>query len=259
MNVARVWLLGVATALWGCGHIGANLNRVSSVQSAAIIGFTGTVDLSDENSSGTVSGGLASIQGIQDINSPEVAARRLKEAEGAYYAVATRLHGKLNWTVLAQEAVTQNPVMQKIFRAKMGDRRVNAGYRFGIPNILWAELADLPIAEQKELKTALGVDALLVANVRIVSGRTYGYGVNGNGTFDVFPKAIIAFTAYDATPEPFWREPYNEGPPTQGKVQRNMGIVAPENEPNVVIEATQLATDVLLQKLDAARGAAANP
>src|SRR4051812_3110011 len=98
MNDARRWWLsGTVALLLGCGHVGANLARVDAVKKAAIIGLTGTVDLNDQNSSGTVSAGLASIQGFKDINSPEVQARREKEAVATYDALAAKL-AQLGWS-----------------------------------------------------------------------------------------------------------------------------------------------------------------
>lgn len=259
MRLARsglMWMVWVALA--GCVRAGPNLARVDAVKKVAIIGLGGTVDLSDANASGRLSSANATLQAFGDIDSPEVQARRLREAELAYDALSASLSQGAGWTVLSRNQVKDNPVMQALFRERMAGRRVNAGYRFGIPNILWAEVAELPPARQKDLIAALGVDALVVVGVQVVSGRTYGYGAAGEGHFEVYPKATLRFGVFDGGDDAVWREPYVEGMPTQGKLLRTMGVVDdPSPEPALVEEATKLAGDALFVKLGAARNQAA--
>jgi hypothetical protein len=251
-------ILGILSSLFGCVHAGPNVSKVSAVKSAAIIALGGSVDWNDEWSSGRASGGLAAIQGMSDINSTETATRRQAEAEGIYDALATKLGSKLGWAVTPRAQVSAHAEMQKLFQSKMGARRLNAGTRFGVSNVLWPELGSLSVAEQQQLKTALGVDVLVVAQYQVMSGRTYGVGAGGDGVFEVYPKSVLAFTVYDGGPDgAIWQERYVPGPNAEGKVIRTLGVVDTKNEPAAVLEAAQLATDTLLAKFDEAKAAAA--
>jgi hypothetical protein len=146
-------------------------------------------------------------------------------------------------------------MMQQIFQERMAKRRVNAGIRFGIPNIPWAEVAELTPDQQQALKTALGVDALVVVRETVQSGRQYGFGAGGEGSFEVYPKSTLAFAIYDGTGSAIWKEPAIQGENAQSSVKRNMGVVDVSTEPKAVAEATGLAADALVQKYLASRPA----
>jgi|GEM_PF-5667495 len=246
-------------SLVGCAHA-VNVARLHTVKSAAIIAFNGEVDITetDPGSKGGIGGALSGFQGLSDVGSAETQARRTVEGQTSYDALVAKLSQGLGWNVLPRAQVVANPEVQKLFAEKMKDVSVSKGFRFGVDQILWSEMGDLNQAQQQALKAALGVDVLLVVKVQIKQGREYGYGVGQDGVFDVWPKGILTFAAYDGGEGgAIWSERWIEGANTQGKLKRTMGVNDTTDEAKLVVEATQLAADALVAKYAKVNGGAA--
>jgi hypothetical protein len=238
-------------SLVGCAHA-VNVDRISHVKTAAIIAYNGEVDIRDdrpEAQGSSISGALSGIQGLSDVASDETQARRVAEGQKTYDALVDKLSRGMGWSVLSRDQVTSNPAVQKLFAEKMKDLSVNKGFRFGVDKILWSEMGDLSQEQQAELKKALGVDALLVVRVQVKQGKLWGVGVNQDGVWDVYPKGILSFSAYDGGEGgAIWNERWVEGANTQGSLKRVMGVNETANEQALVVEATQLAADALVAK-----------
>jgi hypothetical protein len=240
--------------LVGCAHKAPNFARLHQAKTAAIISYSGEVNITDPNQAGgSATSAISAIQGMSDVVSEETEKRRLAQAEATYDVLVEKLSKGLGWTVLPRDAVTGHPSMKALYTEKMGERRPNAGIRFGVPNVPWWEFGnDLSTAQLQKLKADLGVDVLIVAKMNFTHGRTYGFtAANGAGTAEVYPKAILTFAVYDGGPEgAVWNERWIEGAIAQEKVQSTMGVVDTTNEHKSVINAAQLAADALLYKYE---------
>lgn len=253
-----VALVGLVS-LVGCAHA-VNVARLNQVKTAAIIAYTGEVDITDSRpgAQGGIGGGLSALQGMKDVGSDETKARRVEEGQKSYDALVAKLSQGLGWSILPREKVVADPVMQKLFADKMADVSVNKGFRFGVDHLLWSEMGSLSREEQQALKTSLGVDVLLVVKLQVKQGRLYGVGVGQDGVFDVWPKGILTTAAYDGGEGgAIWSERWIEGANTQGKLKRTMGVNDTSNEAALVVEAAQLAADALVAKYATVKGAGA--
>jgi hypothetical protein len=241
-------LAGAFSSLVGCAHA-VNVQRLSQVKSAAIIAYNGEVDIREEKEGGSLGAMLSGAQGLTDVASAEVTARRVDEAQKTYDALVAKLNTGLGWNVLPREKVVNDPEVKKLFADKMANVSVNKGFRFGIDGIVWSEYGDLPKSEQQALKNSLGVDTLIVVRVQVKQGRIYGVGAGQNGVYEVYPKAILSFAAYDPDEgSAVWNERWVEGPNTPDHLMRIVGVNETKDEAKLVVEATDLATDVLVAK-----------
>lgn len=260
MAAGRLLFLAVLASLVGCVRAGPNLNKLAAVKSAAIISYSGEVEVVDAyaQNGNTFTAMASAVQGMSDVASTETEARRLQEAQQTYDALVEKLGKGMGWTVASREAVTGNAVMQALYKEKMGERRPNAGLRFGVPSVPWWEFGNsLSTAELQKLKTALGVDVLVVAKLRVQTGRSYGVSANGVGVMDLYPKAILTFAAYDGGEDgAIWTERWMEGPNAQQSVRSSLGVVDTTDEAKCVLEAAQLVVDTLVQKYQQTRAAA---
>jgi hypothetical protein len=258
MNLRSVVTVSSLLLLAACGGSSFQYQKISAAKKAAIIGFSGEVNLSDPNQQSGMSGMAGAFQGMKDLGSDETAARRQEQAEKTYDLVADKLGTALGWSVAKRDAVTGDAEVSTLFKAKMGERRINAGTRYGVPNLLWSEMAGLSPEEQTKLKASLGVDALVVAKLSFMSGRTYGATVGGIGKNDLWPKAVVTLTVYDGSPEgAIWSERWVEGEPAKEQhVTVSVGVVDTTNETNALMEAASQALDALIKRYEEQKAAA---
>lgn len=98
----------------------------------------------------------------------------------AYEARAKNVGGSLSWATLSAQGVAAKPEVQQIVKSikVLGDSPAITG-------VMHPYQADrLTPAQRKDLLAKLGVDALLVADVKIRCGGTSGFALGGMGKDD---------------------------------------------------------------------------
>jgi hypothetical protein len=139
------------------------------------VAFGWSVDLSSEedkkvsSSIGDIVNTSKAIAEAADASTRELVPRN------AYDAVAKKIDENLHWTMLPLQDVAANPAVQQIVTSSkvFGDSPAITG-------IMHPYQADrLSPAQRKELLGKFGVDAVVIANVKIKVGGTSGFAVAG--------------------------------------------------------------------------------
>jgi hypothetical protein len=238
-------LLVLAQALVGCASVQVRPAPLANVHKAAIVAFGFSVDLStesDKNSSTSIGDIVNASKAIAEASDPEA---REKVPRSAYDAVSKKVGGDLHWTMLTAQDVAASPEVQQIVTSikVFGDSPAITG-------VMHPYQADrLSPAQRKDLLAKLGVEALLVADVKIRCGGTSGFSVGGLGKVTKYPQASITLTVYGAQDdEPIWRDRMATGDKAATGITSAVGIQVDDSRDAALAEATGLALDKLMAR-----------
>jgi hypothetical protein len=246
-------LLVLSQGLVGCASIQVRPAPLANVHKAAIVAFGWSVDLSsesDKNVSSSIGDIINTSKAIAEMANP---AEREQPPRNAYEALSKKIDENLHWTMLQLQEVAANPAV---------DQTVKSIKVFGdspaITGIMHPYQADrLSAAQRKELLEKLGVDAVLVADVKIKVGGTSGFAMAGMGSITKYPQATIALTVYGAQDEePIWRDRWCTGDKATTGVANTMGVQNDSGKEAALAEAMTLALDKLIARYREQAGAA---
>jgi len=239
-------LLALSQALVGCASVQVRPAPLANVHKAAIVAFGWSVDLSsesDKNSSNSIGDIVATSKAISALAKGEKAVDQ--PAVTAYGAFGKKLEEDLHWTVIPLQDVAANPGLQQLISSNR--RRGDNSPIEGIMHPLHADR--LSAAQRKEVMAALGVDALVIADVKIKVGGTSGFAMGGMGKITKYPQATIALTAYgpqDA--EPIWQDRWAAGEKSKTGIANTMGVVNDSTTDTALAEATASGLDRLIAR-----------
>jgi hypothetical protein len=239
-------LLVLAQAVAGCASVQVRPAPMAKVHKAAIVAFGWSVDLSsesDKNLSNSIGDAINTSKAIaalaEGVSAVEVAPRN------AYDAFGKKLDESVHWAVLPLQEVAANPAYQQLFVAKK-----QLGASPAITGIMHPLMAGrLTPAERKELLKGLGVDALLIADVKIKIGGTSGFAMGGMGSITKYPQATLALAAYGAEDdEPMWQDKWATGDKSTTGITNTMGAQNDSTKDAALAEATALGLDKLIAR-----------
>jgi hypothetical protein len=246
-------LLVLAQGLAGCASIQVRPAPLANVHKAAVVAFGWSVDLSSEsdksvsNSVGDVINATKAIAESADASTRELVPR------GAYDALAKKIDESLHWSMLPLQDVAANPEVQQAVTSirVFGDSPAITG-------IMHPYQADrLSPAQRKDLLAKLGVDAVVVADIKIKVGGTSGFAMAGMGSITKYPQATIALTVYGPQDdEPIWRDRGATGDKAATGVANTMGVQNNSTRDAALAEATGLGLDKLIARYRSQPGAA---
>ncbi len=245
-------LLVLAQALVGCASVQVRQAPLASVHKAAIVAFGYSVDLSTENDTGSSIGDIVNAsKAAAEASDPET---REKVPRAAYDALSKKVGENLRWTMLTAQEVGANAEVQQIASSIKVFADSSA-----ITGVMHPYQADkLTPAQRKDLMAKLGVDALMVADVRIRCGGTSGLALGGMGKVTKYPQASIIVTVFGAQDdEPIWRDRMATGDKASTGIASAMGIQVDETRDAALAEATGLALDKLMARYHEQAGAPA--
>jgi hypothetical protein len=224
-------LLVLAQALVGCATVQVRQAPLANVHKAALVAFGWSVDLSSEEDK-KVSSSIGDIVNTSKaIAEAADASTRESVPRNAYDAVAKKLDENLHWTMLPLQDVAANPAVQQI---------VTSIKVFG----------DSP--------AITGVDAVVVADVKIKVGGTSGFAMAGMGSITKYPQATIALTVYGPQDdEPLWRDRGATGDKAKTGVANTMGVQNDSTRDAALAEATTSSLDKLIARYREQAGAPA--
>jgi len=238
-------LLVLAQALVGCASVQVRPAPLANVHKAAIVAFGWSVDLSSESDKSVSSSIGDVVNASKAIAESADASTREQVPKNAYDALAKKIGESLHWTLLPMQDVAANPAVQQIVTSikVFGDSPAITG-------ILHPYQADrLSPAQRKELLEKLGVDAVLVADVKIKVGGTSGFAMAGMGSITKYPQATITVTVYNPQDEePIWRDRGATGDKATTGVANTMGVQNDSTRDAALAEATGLALDKLIAR-----------
>jgi hypothetical protein len=247
-------LLAIAPALVGCAGVQVRQAPLASVHKAAIVAFGYSVDLStesDKDSSSAIGNIVNASKAIAEASDPET---REVVPRAAYEALSKKVGGSLSWAMLSAQDVAANPEVQQIVTSIkiFGDSPAITG-------VMHPYQADrLTPAQRKDLFAKLGVDALLVADVKIRCGGTSGFALGGMGKVTKYPQASITLSVYGAQDEePIWRDRMATGDKAPTGIATTMGVQVDETRNAALAEATASALDKLMARYREVAGAPA--
>ena len=239
-------LLVLAQGLVSCASVQVRPTPLANVHKAAIVAFGWSVDLSsesDKNLSNPVGDAISTSKAIASIGKGAPAADQ--PAVAAYDALGKKLEADLHWTVVPLQDVAANPALQQLISS---NRRTGDNYAIaGIMHPLHADR--LSATQRKELLAALGVDALVVADIKIKVGGTSGFAMGGMGKITKYPQATIAVIAYgpqDA--EPMWQDRWAAGEKSKTGIANTMGVVNDSTNDTALAEAIASGLDRLIAR-----------
>jgi len=239
-------LLGLTQVLVSCASVQVRPTPLATVHKAAIVAFGWSVDLSSESDksiSNPVGDAMSTSRAISALAKGAPAADQ--PAVTAYGAFGKKLEEDLHWTVVPLQDLAANPALQQFIASnrRMGDN-------YAIPGIMHPLHVDrLSAAQRKELLAALGVDALVVADVKIKVGGTSGFAMGGMGKITKYPQATIALTAYGSQDaEPMWQDRWAAGEKSKTGIANTMGVVNDSTADSAFAEATASGLDRLIAR-----------
>ena len=238
-------MLVLAQALVGCASVQVRPAPLANVHKAAIVAFGWSVDLSsesDKNLSNSIGDAINTSKAIASLADP--AALELPP-KNAYDTLAKKLDENLHWTILPLQEVVGNSAFQQLITSTHG-----LGDTPAITGIMPPLQADrLTPAQRKELMTGLGVDALLIADVKIKVGGTSGFAMAGMGSVTKYPQATIAFSAFGPQDEePVWRDRWASGEKAKTGVANTMGAQNDSTKDEALAEANASSVDKLIAR-----------
>ena len=238
-------LLVLAQALVGCASVQLRPAPLANVHKAAIVAFGFSVDLStesDKNSSSAVGDIVNASKAIAEASDPTT---REQVPRNAYDALSKKVGEDLHWSMLTAQEVAANPEVQQIVTSikVFGDSPAITG-------VMHPYQADrLSPAQRKDLLAKLGVDALMVADVKIRCGGTSGFALGGLGKVTKYPQASVTLAVYGAQDdEPIWRDRMAAGDKAATGIANTMGVQVDETRNAALAEATGLALDKLIAR-----------
>jgi hypothetical protein len=229
----------------GCASVQVRSAPLANVQKAAVVAFGYSVDLStesDKNSSSSIGDIVNASKAIAEASDPTA---REQVPRSAYDALSKKVNENLRWTMLPLQEVAANPEVQQIVTSikVFGDSPAITG-------IMHPYQADrLTPAQRKELLAKLGVDAVLIADVKIKCGGTSGFALGGMGKVTKYPQASITLAVYGAQDdEPIWRDRMATGDKATTGIANTMGVQVDETRDAALAEAAGLAFDKLIAR-----------
>ena len=239
-------LLAFAQAVAGCASIQVRPAPLANVHKAAIVAFGWSVDLSsdsDKQLSNSIGDAINTSKTIAALAEGAEAAQQ--PARSGYDALAKKLDENVHWAILPLQEVTANAVNQQLNTATH-----QIGAEAAITGIMHPlQAGRLTPAQRKELLKGLGVDALLIADVKIKVGGTSGFAMAGLGSITKYPQATIALTAYGAQDdEPMWQDRWATGDKAKTGVTNTMGAQNDSTKDAALAEATASGLDKLIAR-----------
>jgi len=236
-------LLVLAQSLAGCATVQVKPAPLANVHKAALVAFGYSVDLSSEEDKKVSSGIGDIINASKAIAEAADASTRENVPKAAYEAVSKKVEENMHWTMLPLQDVAANPAVQQIVTSikVFGDSPAITG-------IMHPYQADrLNPAQRKDLLEKLGVDAIVVADVKIKVGGTSGFAMAGMGSITKYPQATIALMVYGPQDEePIWRDRGATGDKASTGVANTMGVQNNSDRDTALAEATTLSLDKLI-------------
>jgi hypothetical protein len=239
-------LLAFAQAVAGCASIQVRPAPLATVHKAAIVAFAWSVDLSsdsDKNLSNSIGDAINTSKTIATLaQGAEVAEQ---PARSGYEALGKKLDESVHWAVLPLTEVTANTVYQQLNTAthQIGAEAAITGVMHPL------QAGRLTPAQRKELLKGLGVDALLIADIKIRVGGTSGFAMAGLGSITKYPQATIALTAYGAQDdEPMWQDKYAAGDKAKTGIANTMGAQNDSTKDTALAEAMASGLDKLIAR-----------
>ncbi|MEQ1506389.1 MAG: hypothetical protein ABMB14_29445 [Myxococcota bacterium] len=229
----------------------------SSVKSAAIIGFGGTIEIeATETKSGigvvdTVNQIKQVSETIDGLQSGAAKAGAVDDTVRAYTTIETGLESGFGWTVPSNEELAATPAYQQVAAGYTGQSKLAqmaAGWGAGMcpPGIVhWASISRMKQPERDALIDALGVDAVLVAQLT-VTGHDQGVSVGGIGTSRVKPQASVRLSLYQKGEKKAVWTGFATGPKVDEAIKADFGSAADPSD--AIVEAIHLGIDKLTEK-----------
>ena len=245
MKFQSLRIVGLAALAWaamGCATLRVNQEKVHAIKTVAIVGFVGVPDLKEGAESSNRGGNLFNaISDMKDTFSGDLDKRRVAQAETVYAALAKHLEADMGWKVLETSALGADPTYLGYLKENPNVDTLRATGLQRLPQVLRAEpaLQALDPASRSALMQRLGVDALVIAKVHYVVGRTSGFAMGGIGKTTVYPKARLEFSVLDGSEKPVWQDRFAEGSPTEEGLDNVMGAKLNENESQVLVSAAE--------------------
>jgi hypothetical protein len=239
-------LLIFAQVVAGCASIQVHPEPLAKVHKAAIVAFGWSVDLSsdsDKNLSNSIGDAINTSKAIAALAQGADAAQQ--PAKNGYEALAKKLDENVHWAVLPLQEVTANSVSQQLNTAthQLGAEAAITGIMHPL------QAGRLSPAQRKELLKGLGVDALLIADVKIKVGGTSGFAMAGMGSITKYPQATVALTAYgEQDDEPMWQDKWATGDKAKTGITNTMGAQNDSTKDEALAEATASGLDKLLER-----------
>jgi len=232
--------------LAGCASIQVRPAPLANVHKAAVVAFAWSVDLSsdsDKQLSNSIGDAINTSKAIADLAQGAEAAQQ--PARSGYEALAKKLDESVHWTVLPLQEVTANRVYQQLNTAthQIGAEAALTGIMHPL------QAARLTPAQRKELLKGLGVDALLIADMKIKVGGTSGFAMAGLGSITKYPQSAIALTACgEQDDEPMWQYKWAAGDKAKTGVTNTMGAQNDSTKEAALAEATASGLDKLMAR-----------
>ncbi len=239
-------LLAFAQAVAGCASVQVRPAPLANVRKAAIVAFAWSVDLSsdsDKQLSNSIGDSINTSKAIAALAQGAAAAEQ--PARSGYDALAKKLDENVHWAVLPLTEVTANTVYQQ-----QNSATHQVGAEAAITGIMHPlQAGRLSPAQRKDLLKGLGVDALLIADVKIKIGGTSGFAMAGMGSITKYPQATIALTAYGAQDdEPMWQDKWAAGDKAKTGITNTMGAQNDSTKDAALAEATGSGLDKLIAR-----------
>jgi hypothetical protein len=236
-------LLVLAQALAGCATVQVKPAPLANVHKAALVAFGWSVDWSSGEDKKVSSGIGDIINASKEIAEAADASTRENVPRAGYEAVAKKVEENLHWSMLPMQEVAANPAVQQI----VGSIKV-FGDSPAITGIMHPYQADrLNSAQRKELLDKLGVDALVIADVKTKVGGTSGFAMAGMGSITKYPQTTIALMVYGPLDEePIWRDRGATGEKANTGVANTMGVQNNSDRDTSLAESTKSALDKLI-------------
>jgi hypothetical protein len=245
-------------ALTACATLNVQPDRVKSVKTVAVVGYTAAWDVSSNSSNSgnnnRVGATAGAIKAITRASTGEAQAEREERGLVTYDALVEKLREKMSWSVLDREALGQSgPYQERVESTGPhpggGLFNVNNRFMFVDGVLRHEDVRRMAPDERRALMDALGVDAIAHAFVRF-NVEESGFSVGGLGNRKKHPVATVEFYLYDkSSDEPIWAERFAKGRRAEKMMSQNIAGVTVERETiDAVAEAATYGYEEMIER-----------
>lgn len=231
----------------GCASLKVQKDEVAKIKKVAVVGFSIVQD--DPPKPQISFGATDDYQQSGTAAHCEDAAHANLVLEG----LNNQLKTKMKWTVLDSNQVNKNTIIQERMKWQKSSLRplelipnnTECFVSAKIPEKFALDRFDFP--QRQKLIESLGVDAIVIASIRVVYENTSMLKMVGGGNFR--PRSTLNYHLYNAKQEdPIWMDTWARGEPTAEGTSQFLGMTN-NNELNAkVVSSAQSAFSELMKK-----------
>jgi len=244
----------VIPALTGCATLAVQPDRVKTVKSVAVVGYTALWEQTASSSNSRVGGTANAIKAISRSASGEAQAEREERAQATYDLLVDTLKNKMSWSVLDRETLGQSSPYQETVQARGphpggGMFSANNRYLFVDGVLRQEDVRRMSIEERRKLMEALQVDAIAHVYVHFKTVNS-GFAVGGLGNVKQHPVARVEFVLFDHdSEEPIWEERNAQGRRAEKMVSQDIaGVSVMREAVEAVVEAAGYGYEEMISR-----------